>query len=133
MAFGSGGLGVVHALSNPLGIEYHLTHGRSNAVILPYVVDYNKIGSLNKYARIARAMGENVEGLSAYEAAEELVTCLNRLLEVLNIPREISAYGVSREDIPKLVEGSMKIGRLFVWNPRNLTEEDVNNIYISAL
>jgi len=133
MAFTSGGLGVVHALSNPLGTEYHLTHGRSNAVILPYVVDYNKIGSLNKYAHITQAMGEYIEGLSAYQAAEKLVACLNRLLEILNIPAKISAYGVSREDIPKLVESSMKIGRLFIWNPRNLTEEDVKNIYISAL
>ena len=133
MAFTSGGLGVVHALSNPLGIEYHLTHGRSNAVMLPYVVDCNKIGSLNKYAHITQTMGENIEGLSAYQAAEKLVTCLNRLLEILNIPRKISAYGVSREDIPKLAEGSMKLSRLFVPNPRNLTEEDVKNIYTSAL
>ncbi|MFQ5996797.1 MAG: iron-containing alcohol dehydrogenase, partial [Dehalococcoidales bacterium] len=133
MAFTSGGLGVVHALSNPLGMEYHLTHGRSNAVMLPYVVDCNKIGNLKKYAHITRAMGENIEGLSAYQAAEKLVVCLNRLLEVLNIARKISAYGVSREDIPKFVESSMKIGRLFIWNPRNLTEEDVKNIYTSAL
>ena len=133
MAFGSGGLGIVHALSNPLGIEYHMSHGRANAVILPYVVDSNRIGSLNKYARITQAMGENVEGLSAYEAAEKLVTCLNRLLDGLNIPRKISAYGVSRKDIPKLVESSMKLERLFIWNPRNLTKEDVTNIYIGAL
>jgi len=133
MAFTSGGLGAVHALAYTLGTEYHLSHGRSNAVMLPYVVDYNKIGNLNKYAHIAQAMGENIEGLSAYQAAEKLVTCLSRLLEILCIPTKISAYGVSREDIPKLVEGGMKQSRLFVPNPRNLTEEDVKDIYVSAL
>jgi alcohol dehydrogenase class IV len=108
MAFTSGGLGAVHALAYALGTEYHLSHGRSNAVMLPYVVDYNKIGNLSKYANIARAMGENIEGLSTYEAAERLVTGLHWLLENISIPTKISAYGVSREDIPKLVEGGMK-------------------------
>ena len=100
--------------------------------MLPYVVDYNKIGNLNKYAHIAQAMGENIEGLSAYQAAEKLVTSLNRLLELLSIPNKISAYGASKEDITMLVEGGMKLSRLFVPNPRNLTEEDVKNIYTSA-
>jgi len=147
LAFSSGGLGAVHALSNPLGTKYHLSHGRANAVMLPYVVDFNKIGNLKKYAHIAQAMGENIEGLSAYQAAEKLVININRLLETLGIPTKISAYGASREDIPKLVEGGMKLSRLFVPNPRNLTEEDVNfvpnprnlteedvkNIYTNAL
>jgi len=133
LAFSSGGLGAVHALSNPLGTKYHLSHGRANAVMLPYVVDFNKIGNLKKYAHIAQAMGENIEGLSAYQAAEKLVININRLLETLGIPTKISAYGASREDIPKLVEGGMKLSRLFVPNPRNLTEEDVKNIYTNAL
>jgi len=132
MAFTSGGLGVVHALSNPLGTEYHLTHGRSNAVMLPYVVDCNKIGNLNKYVRIAQAMGENIEQLSAYEAVERLVNSLLRLLELLGIPSKISAYGVTREDIPRFTTGAMKMTRLFVWNPRDLTEEEVKGIYTAA-
>ncbi|MFC1951477.1 iron-containing alcohol dehydrogenase [Chloroflexota bacterium] len=133
MAFASGGLGAVHGLAYVLGTEYHLSHGRSNAVMLPHVVDHNKIGNLNKYARIAQAMGENIEGLSAYQAAEKLVTSLFRLLEILNIPTKISVYGISGEDILKLVEGGMRQSRLFVPNPRNLTEEDVRKIYTGAL
>ena len=132
MAFASGGLGAVHALAYPLDTGYHLSHGRSNAVMLPYVVDYNKIGSLSKYADIAEAMGEDIEGLSDYEAAESLVSCLFRLIEDVSIPTRLSDYGVSRDDIPRLVAGGMKQKRLFVSNPRNLTEEDVKNIYESA-
>ena len=132
MAFVSGGLGAVHALAYSLGTEYHLPHGRTNAVMLPHVVNYNKIGNLKKYADIAQAMEENIEGLSTYQAAEKLVISLNRLLETLRIPTKLSAYGISKEDIPKLVEGAMKQSRLFVPNPRNLTEEDVKNIYAGA-
>jgi len=100
--------------------------------MLPYVVDHNKIGNLDKYACIAQVMGENIDGLSAYQAAEKLVACLLRLLEVLDIPTRLSAYGVSKADIPKMVAGSMRLGHLFVPNPRNLTEEDVKSIYTCA-
>ncbi len=133
LAFTSGGLGIVHALSNSLGTEYHLTHGRANAVMLPYVVERNRIGSPNKYARIAKAMGENIERLSAYDAAGRLVNNLLRLLELLGIPGKISAYGVTQEDIPKFAAAAVKMTRLFVWNPREVTEEDVKGIYTAAL
>lgn len=133
MAFTSGGLGAVHGLSNILGIKYHMSHGRANAVLLPYIVDYNKIGNLKKYAAIAQAVGINTEGLSPYEAAEELVAYLFNLLEIINISVRLSDYGATEADIPALVEGGMKLSRLFVPNPRNMTEEDVRNIYTSAL
>jgi alcohol dehydrogenase class IV len=133
IAFNNGGLGAVHALSNALGVEYHLTHGRSNAVMLPYVVDYNKTGNLKKYTRIAQAMGENTESLTLYQAAEKLAPCLNKFLEILNIPNRLSAYGISEKDIPKLVQGGMKRKALFAQNPRDLKEDDVRKIYTSAL
>lgn len=133
LAMNSGGVGAVHGLSNILGIKYHMSHGRANAVMLPYVVDYNKIGNPIKYAAIALAMGENTEGLSPYNSAEKLVLSLFRLLEILNIPAKLSTYGVTKADIPSLVEGGMKLSRLFVPNPRNLTKEDVKSIYTKAL
>jgi len=133
LAMNTGGVGAVHGLSNILGIKYHMSHGRSNAVMLPYVVDYNKIGNPRKYASIAQAVGENTEGLSPYQAAEKLVAYIFRLLETLNIPAKLSDYSVTKADIPSLVEGGMKLSRLFVTNPRNLTEDDVKNIYTSAL
>ena len=133
MAFTSSNLGAVHALSNILGIKYHLTHGRANAVMLPYVVDCNKIGSLRKYAAIAQAMGENTEGLTPYQAVDKLVAHIFRLLEIVNIPARLSDYGITKADIPALVEGGMKMSRLFVPNPRNLTEDDVKDIYTKAL
>ena len=132
MAFTSAGLGAVHALAYPLGTEFHMSHGRSQAVVLPHVLNYNKIGNLEKYARIARAMGERDENLSLYDRAERLVSHIKRLLGILNISFKISDYGVSREDIPRLVEGALKQSRLFVPNPRDLTEEDVRTTYLSA-
>ncbi|MBU2534808.1 MAG: iron-containing alcohol dehydrogenase [Chloroflexi bacterium] len=133
LAFGSGGVGAVHALAYVLDTEYHMSHGRTNAIMLPYVVDYNKTGDLNKYARIAQAMGEITDGLSDFQAAERLVIRLHRLLEDIGIPDKLGACGISADDLPRLVAGGMKQSRLFVPNPRDLTEADVEKIYRSAL
>jgi alcohol dehydrogenase class IV len=132
LAFTSGGLGAVHALSNPLGIEYHLPHGRTNAIMLPYIMAYNLIGNPTKFASIAEAMGEEVEGLSPMEAGALVVEAVKELLNQLKISIRLRDYDIPQKDIPKLVEGSMKISRLFVPNPRNLTQGDVEEIFRTA-
>jgi len=132
LAFASSRLGAVHGLAYVLDIEYHIPHGRANAIMLPHVINFNKTGNLGKFARIAQAMGENVEGLSMYEAAEKSVVAVKNLLNALQIPFQLSQYGISKDHLPKLVEGGMKQARLFVPNPRDLTQEDVRSIYEKA-
>jgi len=132
LAFGSGGLGAVHALSNPLGILYHLPHGRTNAIMLPHIMAFNLIGNPAKFAQIAEAMGEEVEGLSDMEAATLAVDAVKELLDQLKIPIQLRDYDIPQKDIPRLVEGAMKVSRLFVFNPRDLTQEDVEEIYRMA-
>jgi len=132
LAFSSGGLGAVHALSNPLGIEYHLPHGRTNAIMLPHIMTYNLIGNPMKFALIAEAMGEEVEGLAPMEAGALAVEAVKELLNQLKISIRLRDYDIPQKDIPKLVEGAMKISRLFVPNPRNLTREDVEEIFRMA-
>jgi len=61
------------------------------------------------------------------------VRSLFRMLEILGIPSKLSAYGVTKEDIPRFTASTMTITRLFFWNPRNLTEEDIKAIYHQAL
>lgn len=133
LALNSAGAAAIHGLSNFMGIKFKMSHGRANAVLLPYVVDYNKIGDLNRYAMIAQAVGIDTEGLSPYEAAEELVDYLFNLLAIIDIPVRLSDYGITEADIPSLVEGGMKLARLFVPNPRDMTEEDVKDIFTNAL
>jgi len=132
LAFTSGGLGAVHGLAYVLGTQYHMSHGRSNAIMLPHVMKFNLIGNLAKYARIAEAMGEEIEGLSLYEAAQKAVEAVEKLLNAVNIPYRLSEYKIPRSDLPKLVVGGMKQSRLFVPNPRDLSEDDVRKIYEEA-
>jgi alcohol dehydrogenase class IV len=133
LAWQSGGLGAVHALSYVLETECHMRHARAASIMLPHVMEYNKIGNLVKYGQIAKAMRENIKGLTHYEAAERSVSAVKRLLEAVNISFRLSDYGVSKGDLLRLVEGAMRQARLFVPNPRNLTEEDVSNIYSKAI
>ena len=132
LAFASGGLGAVHALSYPLGTEFHMSHGRSNAIMLPYVMEYNLPGNFEKYANISELMGEMTEDLSDADAAFKAVEAVKGLLTNVEIPQSLRDYGIKKEDLPKLVEGGMNQARLFVPNPRNLTKEDVEKIFAMA-
>ena len=132
LAFGSGGLGAVHALAYPLGTEYHMTHGRTNAIMLPHVMRYNLPGSPEKYARIAKLMGRDITGYSPLDAAELAVGAIRELLDTIRVSYRIRDYGISEEVLPKLAAGAMKQARLFVPNPRDLTEKDVAAIYQEA-
>lgn len=132
MAFGSGGLGAVHALAYPLGTEYHMTHGRTNAIMLPHVMRYNIPGSPERYARIAELMGKDIEGFAVSEAADLAVEAIRELLDTIKVSCQIKDYGIPEADLPKLAAGGMKQARLFVPNPRDLNEEDVVSIYKEA-
>jgi len=100
--------------------------------MLPHVMDFNKTGNLEKFGKIAAAMGENIEGLSIYEAAGKSVRAVENLLNALQIPFRLSQYGIPKDHLPKLVEGGMKQARLFGPNPRDVTEEDLRGIYEKA-
>jgi len=132
MAFASGGLGAVHALAYTIGTEHRLSHGRSNAIMLPHIMRYNLSGNPEKYADIAAFMGKETEGLSAMKRALVAVEAVQELLETLQIPYHLRDYGIPKQDIPKFVEGGMKFARLFILNPRDLKEEDVRSIYEGA-
>jgi alcohol dehydrogenase class IV len=132
LAFASGGLGAVHALAYPLGTEYHLPHGRTNAIMLVHVMEFNLIGNRSRYAFIAEMMGkgENIADLMAKAALA--VGAVIGILEDVQIPYHLRDYGIPKEAIPKLVHEGMKQARLFVPNPRNLSEKDVEVIYTKA-
>jgi alcohol dehydrogenase class IV len=131
-AFASGGLGAVHALAYPIGTEYRLPHGRSNAIMLPHIMKFNLSGNPEKYASIAALMGKRIEGLPAVKGALLAIEAVQELLEILQIPYRLRDYGISKKDFPKCVEGAMRFARLFVPNPRDLREEDVLSIYEAA-
>jgi alcohol dehydrogenase class IV len=129
----SGVLTIVHGMSEVLYTKYHLSHGKAVAIMLPYIMAHSLKGNPIKYAQIAKAMGENIEGLSIYEAAAKSVMAVKRLLEMLNISTKLIDYGVSKDDLNRLVEEAMNLPRgLFDNNPVDFTQEDIRSIFLEA-
>jgi len=132
MAFVSSSVGAVHALSYSIASAYHLTHGRSLAVLLPHIMSFNLPGNPERYARIAMLMGKEVEGLSSLEAAELAVEAVEDTLDAVEVSYQLRDYGASEEDIPRLTEETMEVAAFFDANPRDFNENDVKAIYETA-
>src|SRR5690606_15670600 len=122
----------VHALSYPLGSMFHLPHGLSNALLLPYVVEYNIASATRKYAEVAVALGCERHADDAVTAARG-VDRIKALVSACGIPLTLKEVNVPEEAIPKMASDAMKVQRLLKNNPREITEKDAIHIYQSAM
>lgn len=120
----------VHALSYPLGGEYHIPHGLSNAILLPSVMKFNRPANLKKYAEVAVAMGAPV-GKNDDETAQNGVDFIYQLSEAVGIPSKLTDIGIPQEAVPHLAKAAMEVQRLLKNNPHEVTEQDAINIYNS--
>jgi alcohol dehydrogenase class IV len=121
----------VHALSYPLGSMFHLAHGLSNALLLPYVMEFNASASLCRHAQVAIALGCE-RGSNDAETAAHGVVKINELIRDCGIPARLRDVNIPREAIPQMAEDAMKITRLLKNNPREITREDAIAIYTAA-
>jgi alcohol dehydrogenase class IV len=121
----------VHALSYPLGSIFHLPHGLSNALLLPYVMEFNLIASPCRYANVAVALGceRHDNDLST---ATKGVQKAKELIEQCGLPLQLREVGVTEDSIPAMAESAMKIQRLLKNNPREVTLDDAIKIYKEA-
>jgi len=132
ISLGNAGVGAVHALAYPLGGKFKVPHGVANSLLLPFVMKYNAVADLEKFAEVAKAMGENVEDLSLREAADRAVQALAQLSKDVGIPSSLKEVGVTASDISDLAEEASKIDRLLNNNPRWLTVKEIKKIYEEA-
>jgi len=132
MAFGNAGVGAVHALAYPLGGRFNIAHGVSNALLLPYVMSWNKIACVERMQDIAVAMGVNVTGLSLIEAADKAVAAMTDLCAAVEIPAGLASFGVPLDAIPAMAEEAAATERLMRNNPRRLSAVDIEKIYRAA-
>lgn len=131
MAFNNAGLGYVHAMAHQLGGLYDIPHGVANAVLLPHVEEFNIISNPKKFADIAEFMGENIEGLSIREAADQAIHAIRTLSEDVNIPGSLRDLGVNEDDFEKMAKLALEDGNA-VSNPIQGKEEDIINIFKAA-
>ena len=133
IANGVASVGAVHGLSYPLGGEYHIPHGVSNALMLPYVLQKVIIGDSEKFAHIAELLGENISGLSIYAAAEKAVEAVKKLSTDIEIPLHLSDFNIPKEVLPGWAKMAIETqDRLLSNTPRKLNEKDILDIYSAA-
>ena len=132
MAFNNASLGYVHAMAHQLGGVYDLPHGVCNAVLLPHVCRFNRIAKMDRFADIAVAMGENIDGLSVRAAADVAPETIQTLSADVGIPRGLKDLGVKDDDLKVMAENAQK-DACGLTNPRRPTLEEVIGIYRNAL
>lgn len=103
MGFSNVGLGIVHSMAHPLGAHYDTPHGVANALLLPYVMEYNaESPAAPKYINIAKAMGVNTDGMSQEEGVRAAIEAVEKLSLSIGIPQHLHEIGVREEDLHQL-------------------------------
>lgn len=120
----------VHALSYPIGGEYHISHGLSNAILLPSVMRFNMSANVKKYAEVALACGVE-PGKNDEETAERGVEFITKLSKDCGIPTTLTELGIPETAVDHMAKAAMNVQRLLKNNPRPVTEDDARAIYKS--
>lgn len=130
MAFGNSDVASVHCMGEAMGGLYDTPHGLSMAVCLPYCMEKNLIACPDKFADIACALGEDVEGLTPMEGASLSVVAIKSLFMDLNIPSARS-IGLKKKDLNKLAAAAA-VNVSVESNPRVLTKQDFLEMFQEA-
>lgn len=132
LAFFNAGCAAVHALAYPLGGQFHVAHGDSNAVLLPYVMSYIRTACRTKMRDIYQAMGFDARDLSDDEASEKCVAALQDLVARVGIPATLGGFGIPNSALEALTEAAGKQTRLLQRSPMKLEQADISAIYQAA-
>lgn len=127
LAYGTDSAGAAHAMSQTAGGVVNCPHGAITARLLGPVMEYNYMGEPQKFARIAVALGEDVRGLSVWQAAEKAVEAVYRLTEDVEIPT-LQDLGFSEDQIPLLAELAYKDPQT-IGNPRDINTQGYIKVY----
>ncbi|EOR28207.1 L-1,2-propanediol oxidoreductase [Clostridium sartagoforme AAU1] len=129
MGFSNVGLGIVHSMAHPLGAFYDTPHGIANAVILPYVMEYNAEATGEKYKEIAKAMDvQGLDNMSQEEYRKAAIDAVKKLSEDVGIPKTLSEIGVKEEDLQALAKSAFA-DACTPGNPRDTNVTEILEIY----
>jgi len=139
MAFSNAGLGLNHGMAHTLGAHFHIPHGRANAILLPYVMEFNagcqeQLTQVSaRYARIARLLG--LDGPSIRQSAFRMIRSVKQYVKKLNIPDHIGAAKVAKADFDKSLDEMVEAAyhdACTKTNPRACTREEIRSVFLRA-
>ncbi len=124
--------GIIHGLGYELTLNYQIPHGLANALLMPQVMEFNRISCPEKMVQIARALGENVAGLSAREAGRKAAFAVKELSIDLGMPENAAEAGLRIEDIKGFAQNFVQTKRSFGAAPRYPDIKEVEEIYLKS-
>jgi len=130
-AFSNSSCGLVHTLAETVGGFFRTPHGVTNALLLPWVMEFNLDACPEKFANVAALLGENVTRLNPDEACRAAILAVKNLNADIGLPPSLREIGVKRVDIPALSREAL------VWadtsgNPKAITLEQITHLYEAA-
>ena len=131
MTFGLTGLGNVHCMARFVGTFFHVSHGLSNAICLPYAAEFNLPANPEKYARVALAMGEEIQGFTEPEAGRRALLAITGLCQDLGIPGRLSDIGATKDALAEMARLCFETN-YNRWNPRHTTYDDFLSLFHRA-
>lgn len=133
VAITGSGTTAVHALSYPLGGKYHIAHGVSNAILFAYVMEFNKDACKERLAALCDGVFPEFATKSVDEKADYMIGQIADIVKVTNIPTDLTEFGVKMEDLDFLVQAGSDQKRLLVNNMKELSLDDIREIYLKVL
>ena len=131
MAFSNSSVALVHGMSRPIGAYFHIHHGLSNAVLLLDVMEFSVVGAPKRFADIAEAMGEPIDGLSPMKQADAAIFAVERLVNDIQMPR-LGKIGIDKEKFEQVID-QMAVDAIASGspanNPRQASAEDIAALY----
>ncbi|WP_100644626.1 iron-containing alcohol dehydrogenase [Alteromonas facilis] len=132
-AFANAPVAGVHALAYPLGGHYHISHGLSNALVLPHVLRFNLSHAVTEYAELAKILcPDAIAGNSKEKAAMAMIEHVASLSKTLGLPTQLRECGVTENSLDTLAADAMLQQRLLINNPRPVELHDALTIYQQA-
>ena len=132
MGFSNVGLGIVHSMAHPLGAFYDIPHGVANAVLLPYVMEFNSQNCREKFKAIGHAMGVvEINNLPMNDAIHATIDSVRKLSMVIGIPQKLKEVGVKEDDLDELAFEAFN-DICTSGNPREVSTLDILGIYKNA-
>ena len=133
IAITGSGTTAVHALSYPLGGKFHIAHGVSNAILFAHVMKFNKDACADRLAVLCDAINPAYAEKTVEEKADYVIDQIADIVKVTNIPTDLTQYGVTLDDLDFLVTAGSQQQRLLVNNMKELSLDDIRNIYLKVV
>ncbi len=129
MALANAGVGAVHAMAYPLGALFNITHGLANAVLLPYVLEFNRVACPERFARMEYLLGGSEAAGSTEGGAKKCIKRIISLSQAIGIPANLKELKIPKKAVRSMAEAAIKVARPIENNPRPITVKDIIGLY----